>query len=724
MIDCFAFRFFEPDEEKRKSLAIFFTSDVSLDSVAKAIKADVEENLTPKNVLLLSIGMSGDDVSKFNDDKSFLSEFQSFVGSTDEKLKYLLIKPDGDIRDATTDQSIPEELKQRLMNTGAITLFKKRKGLFTSSPSYHFVKPSGDHCDKFIRASNLLTSGVEVSFLAVSLLSYLKNGIKRIYVDSSSISYLISTAILLSEELSAHPPLIESFESYAAFNQKYDFVESEDSIVVISATTSGSLAKKLLDETSFTHQQVITLFYTEKPEDQVGIFDISSAVPSNINSFKPTDCSFCKHGSMRIRIVGDQFLPETPKHELLIIKKTDFDKERSAFFKDFATRNVLGWNVSSDPQAEANEHFFIDVVQVLADPPQKLSTLLDKQVKRHVARDVKTVIRLNDAGSEAFSNKIKEMLGDDANHITWLRLADLDEKSFENDHSVIVIAGAITSGRKLLDASRKLRRLHQSAFITYIVGFSKLPTNESFEQLGKDLKQGGHEFIVLRKCPLPRIKNNMKTAWDWEFDKLNEWSAVDPLSEQSRSLPEALSKRADILKSSSSASNQLFFNNPKGGTLKLRPTFAFWSDLELDTEQATQADVYWTIQSILHDLRLRSDEKGLASTYHTTLISPACFDRYNDGVIQACLLRAAKPSELNYAIDDDFSRKMTDVVLSVLDNWDNDQGEGALEFLIAIWTGRMKLIDEHIKDICALDKEQMPDEMRFILEQLRNMANL
>ncbi|CAH1906104.1 conserved hypothetical protein [Candidatus Nitrotoga sp. HW29] len=717
MSNCFAFRFSESNGNKRKSLAIFFSSYVSPDSAVKIIKADIEENLAPLNVYILAVGADAGEFIGFSQ-VSFQDEFISFVGDANEKLKFLCITTDGRIEDATSSQCVAEELKQRILNAGMIEIFKKRKGLITSSSSYHFVKPSGDHCDKFIRASNLLTSGEEVAFLAISLLPHIQQGIKRIYVDTSSISYLISTAILMSGKFSTKPPLIESFESYAAFNQDFDFIENEDSLILVSATTSGSLVKKLLDKTTFNNRQILTLFYSKLLDGQAGVFDISYAIPGGITSLKATDCIFCKRGSKQIRIVSDQFLPETPKHELLVIKKTDFDKERGIFFKHFATREVLNWNRSSTGQADYPEHFFIDVAKVLSKPPESFSAALEKKIKKHVSRDVKTIIHLNDSGSEALADKLKAVLGNDANQIDWLKLTQVDEGPLKDSASVIVIAGAITSGRKLLEASRKLRCIHKSASITYLVGFSKLPTKETFEQLEKDLELGGHELVVLRKCPMPRIKEHTKTAWDWELEKLNQ--CADPLTNMNgEPLPKILSARIKTIEVSNSDPNQLFLLSPVGHILKLRRTFAFWSDLELETDIATQADVYWTIQSVLHDLRIRSDERGLASTYHTTLISPACFDRYNDGVIQASLLRAAKPTELNYTVDADFSRRMTDVVLAVLHSWNNDQGEAALEFLIAIWTGRMELVDEHLKEIIYVDKKHMPEEMRFIIEQLK-----
>jgi signal recognition particle GTPase len=58
-------------------------------------------------------------------------------------------------------------------------------------------------------------------------------------------------------------------------------------------------------------------------------------------------------------------------------------------------------------------------------------------------------------------------------------------------------------------------------------------------------------------------------------------------------------------------------------------------------------------------------------------------------------------------------------VLAVLNSWNNDQGEAALEFLIAIWTGRMQLVDEHINELANVDKKNMPEEMCFIIDRIK-----
>lgn len=493
-------------------------------------------------------------------------------------------------------------------------------------------------------------------------------------------------------------------------------------MVLVSATTSGSLVKKLLGITSFANDQLITLFHTGLPGDQIGVFNVASAIDGNIVSRKANECDFCKRGSRLIRISGDQFLVENPKHELLVIKKADFDKRRESFFKQFAATNVLGWNTSVRNNDDSKEHFFIDVVQALRLSDAKhFSERLEKKLRRYLSRDLAIVITFNDQGSQELEQKVREHLGSAAESIKWLTASSLKESELEGAASVLVLAGAITSGRSLLAISRKLRGIHPSATITYFVPFAKLPNEDAFKQLEKDLCQGGHSLVILYNSSVPRIKDHTKTAWDSEREILKSYSDEDPLGEINSPLPNGLKDRQQRLVEQRYDSRSLFLPDHNGNELKLRSTFAFWSDLDFSEcrlQNATQADVYWTLQCVLHDLRNASENNGLATAYHTTLISPANFDRYNDGVVQACLLRAARPVEMDYRVDTVFSRQMTDVISSVVSNWSNAQGEAALEFLMALVTRRICLNDDHLKEIIALESEEMTDELKFLFKRL------
>ena len=83
-------------------------------------------------------------------------------------------------------------------------------------------------------------------------------------------------------------------------------------------------------------------------------------------------------------------------------------------------------------------------------------------------------------------------------------------------------------------------------------------------------------------------------------------------------------------------------------------------------------------------------------------------------------VRSALPVELNYSINKEFSRQMTDVLKSIIENFNNDQGEASLEFLLAIATKRLKIMDIHLSEVVDLPREGMPEEVVFLLEYIKN----
>lgn len=712
MSGIFLFRFNKPSTKLSPTMAIFCVSSIDLHLLIKEIKEDIVKNLVPNEVLIFGFGINEDQKSRLLSDQLFNQEFESYIGSTLSKIQFLNVDSDGVFREITTKNIY--SYRDELLQAGSNEIFKKRKGVITSTQTYHFSKPSGDHCDKFIRASNLFTSSVEVTFLAIGLLGSIVSTLKKVYVDTSSISFLVSTALHLSNKFTSTTPIIESFESYSSLNQPFNFIRDENHLVIISATTSGGLARKLEKKKKISQDNIKTLFYSSIGENQTGLYNIMDALGGEIYSELEERCNLCANGSKVIRLEGEQFLPETPKHDLLMIKKLDFKSERQNFFREFAAKKIL--NINAITQESNDEFYDIDIPGLMKNQPAPLFSDMQKRINKFFSRDINTIIHLDDTGSELLAFKVKELVDDD--NIKIFKFGKLKESDYTEMSSVFVVAGAITTGRKLLSASRKLRCLNKSSSISYLVGFSKLQNAPSLEQLRKDLCMGGHELIILRNCFLPRISDKSKTYWDLEHEKISRLKDEDPLDDyyHQQKISTDLLTRLSLLDSPISP-DELFLKDTKGKTLSIRETFVFWDKLGIDTKKSSQADVFWTIQTLLHDLRM-NDGIGLSTIYHYTLLSPVCFDRYNDGVIQACLLRAAYSSELNYTIDENYSQQMCDIISSVVRNHDNEQGEGCLEFLMSIWIRHLRILDHHLQKIISLNNENMPDSVRFLLHQI------
>ena len=112
MSHCFSFRFFEPDDRQRKSLAIFTEAKVSLDEISRILKHDVTENLVPKNVYLITTSQDGYTRQGCRDDAAFISEFESYVGEIDGRLRCLVSSSSG-IFSYCDGQVVEDELSAR-----------------------------------------------------------------------------------------------------------------------------------------------------------------------------------------------------------------------------------------------------------------------------------------------------------------------------------------------------------------------------------------------------------------------------------------------------------------------------------------------------------------------------------------------------------------------------------------------------------------------------------
>ena len=81
----------------------------------------------------------------------------------------------------------------------------------------------------------------------------------------------------------------------------------------------------------------------------------------------------------------------------------------------------------------------------------------------------------------------------------------------------------------------------------------------------------------------------------------------------------------------------------------------------------------------------------MPTPFEVGVLLPGNFGRYNDGIIQAALLRAALPHELNYGPRPDLSREMRRIIERAIARHRDNQGEAALEFLFAVASGRLTL---------------------------------
>ncbi len=150
--------------------------------------------------------------------------------------------------------------------------------------------------------------------------------------------------------------------------------------------------------------------------------------------------------------------------------------------------------------------------------------------------------------------------------------------------------------------------------------------------------------------------------------------------------------------------SEVFLRNPVNNkVLEINRSFAFF-DFEEYHGNASQADIYFTIASVINNLRFPPKEtkerKIIQEEHIRTVIDPYNFNRFDDGIIQAAILRSASAGELNYKLDKTLSASMMSVMVKMIDNHLDDlSGEALVEFLFALASKRMKIHDLHLKAV-------------------------
>ena len=151
--------------------------------------------------------------------------------------------------------------------------------------------------------------------------------------------------------------------------------------------------------------------------------------------------------------------------------------------------------------------------------------------------------------------------------------------------------------------------------------------------------------------------------------------------------------RQGMLTCNSESNPDIFFPSLQGNKLELRGGSIFFTDdenAEESEEQTLSQDVVY-LAVVLALQQAREEEISLPlefkfdqNPFVKTVIDPKMFWRYNDGILQAALLRALSNSELDFSSSEEMSAEFRQITISVLNNAFNNAGEATLEFLAVV----------------------------------------
>lgn len=715
MNSLFTYRFEVGGRTSSRDILMIFTATPELDSkaLATAVEADVEANLVPDELLIIvrdpvfqvtrqALKVDPQNIATLGrlQDRATVT-LVSYGCAGEESQRVHVMGP-----------KAPRHVKFKDLRRRAITsIFNAHRGFVESTSTYHFENPSGRHTERFIRLSNILVRGAEIAFIGFCTLPFVREPASTAYVDTPSLYAVIAAINEQRASFGAKPILADNFASYSGV-LAYQFTQIDDALILISASSSGSLAQRLIQNYGFSPDRVTHLLFlgTDKSGSNI-VCDLrndSDVNPEGAATLPVVEnaksCRICATGSHAIKLHGDQFEFAGPQQESLRITKNDAPKSLAKLMDRLAGGKLFRIGLDKKTSRHPRQ-FNIEPDALLACT--EFQKHLGYALRRSIPASHKHIIAADDS-SKQFAEVIANAIDRSAAVIGREALDTIPD----NTESALVIAAVvIESGRTLLDISRDLRSIAPKAPLLYLVGFSKTTGEPRRESLERTLVQTTNAFpyqlIEIERMVLPLSSDN--NAWAAELNLL-----INP--EVSALIPPTLKATIDarilrLRKMSEALLDDLFVPNALDRTLRLQPGFVFWPD-DLPGRQHSQADVFFTIASVLQQLRAnahRTVTSAIKSNwFQQTILAPENFGRFNDDIIQASILRAAYPFEMNYADAPKDSHELGRLIRRIIMASSKDRGGAAAEFLIALATQRMRLRPDDVETVLSADPGEVP----------------
>lgn len=594
----------------------------------------------------------------------------------------------------------------------------------------HFAKTSDSHSERFLRVSNVLEEGANVRLIAFWLMPHLwKAALSSVMVDTSGIYSIALTAI---HEASIRggldrTPHVWSHRSHEGVTDIASH-QASAALSLVSASTSGGLVQRLAAR-GVLPDRIVTLFSLASAGSEGGHVLCDLAGPEGegikrIENHKATECPLCEKHFHLIRIQGDQFSVTPPNVTLLEIRATDLsDSIKAEAGSIFGLGAFVAYRRGADGRI-ASLGLRVDPILNRELSEKNRAVLSAKRdrwaelVRRSSSVTTRHVVAGSYPGSQAIVEDIAEAIRGCLRDID--RPAVVTPEQLRNSSplaktSTIVVAACIDQSKELLSISRSLRDVQEDGSTSYLAVADMIGSKSERDRLRSNLTFGQHgpgTFSLHTLFCLPLDCYEDQPSWEAEVQELKR--VIDWADARDLDVPEEVERRIGYLQKALSEGivESLFWSAAEGCPLALRSDFTLVRDARRDPP-ATQADLFAVMGLVLTALRHSTDiNRRLAhNAYERVVLSPHNFDRFNDGILQASLLRAARPQELAYgACDLSVSEQMLDVLIHALPDGDvPEKSEALMEFLIALLTRRMSLHTSHLVDFCQRVVQLVPD---------------
>lgn len=739
-----------PTKFSRDALLVFLGSDEpDWVEIKDAFKEWSETNVVPPEIVVLA---AVDWARKLREASEIDSESQAAIEVVRKLSNVRLFSFDGSGNIAHVEPNTG----QRLSIDGTAEILVPAVSSFVESelengsvvvaapPGFYFAKQSDRHSSHFIRTESLLSCTESIELLALRLLKVfrtycdaLDHSKVRILVDSMVIWPLAQALVAMRR--SADPKrryVIKSFRSYEGLAE--DCVESGPAFAIISASTSGGLARLLQDKIGTSHVTCLTVLGLEPKEQQQDSKekndkenDSQFVVPrkltgspslSGLRATFETDITDVPPGCESVRIIGERFLNQNFRPKAVRLAHGALEDARKQTLANIAReRHALAarrrsggksyWSVSFDIAALVNRYCQDD---------ENGECLLRSWLTNYaVAGDVAIVYpvdtleggRPDQGESRRMAERIRELLSErsPAAGIRILNSAELDTPAselveFMKQAAVVVAAPVVGNGFVFKQISAALRSVQPKGPRLYIT-LAALPESKArLDELRADLQSNADERAYHFKSAIALPVGKLDQDIDWHEESMIMARVVETCEEEGIVVPPLLRERLAKFRAGNGLVGELaFLPSYGGGALAMSPGFLLWQTKVPIAGSDLGACVLMTVAVFLEACRsggARNGETSLVSgLFQQTLVAPANFTRFNDPAIQAALLRAAYRSELNFASSPDMSSDMQRLILRLMRLHDSPAGDALPEFLLALVMRRLTLHKDHMQEV-------------------------
>jgi len=697
---------FECNSHKKNILILFLgqfeneTSSILSSDIQKAF----EENLRPDFVIFLYPKYLQADITELGKKDSFITEITRQKHSP---VQFISFSQQGDLiydnKIGNNQDIIPAldegKLVKDLIRSGYEKLMEKReKDVLVQAPSgTTFVKPSGKSLEEFIYASQLARCNFEHQFLAFSLLHYAPDveTLSCIYIDTSSISAIAeSLTYYLSRFNSRNCKHIryKSFSSYSGLDQnKPDDIEG--AWVIISASASTSMGKQIVKDWTVRPEQVITILSYEEPHTEDGInswdgvvFSVSKYSTKQKKSFSP----------VKVQVQGENFTAEVSLPGQVLLKKIYEPIYINQAISKYAEKEIFYTH-------RCNRAIYVDYLK-FREPYLNSEKLqgefyewLKKVVSWTVPNNLKAIIISNNEPETRLLDDLKVVLNDCGFKYDDLQVyRPEDENKYEKigGGTVLVLASAISSGRSFIDINRSLRFAKHQGMRIFLTPFTTASSKNECDNFKKSLCQGPPGFkYIYKSYKTIYVGDNTHITWDFETKLIRDM--LDLIDPSDAGYDYWIKRKSQLEKVGTGIMGQIglsYHNVDK--PLTFSPDFAFWPE-GYNANKVNNASVFATVAAVLQNLR-ENEFDGVtlkSNVYKHFVLDPENFVRFNDPILQSCLWRAAMPQELDYRRSDELSNDIQRIFSKILQSSKTARGEVALDLLMAIAIGWIKLTD-------------------------------